>query len=427
MSETLPERRSIPIQRAKGCPFDPPPELEELREKEPVCPVTMPDGTDGWLLTGYDDVYATLRNHQTFSSRGELRTSAIGTMLSARRPAGPGNMNPMDPPDHTRLRRKVQGKFTTKRVAQLSDAITRIVDERLDEMERVGPPVDLVETYSLPIPSLVICELLGVPYGDHAEFQSRSAALLKMGSTAEEYAAANQGLLHFVHELARHKRAQPTDDILSELAQDEELSLEETAALGMSLLVAGHETTANMITLSTFALLQHPDQLALLREDLAGRIDNAVEELLRYLTIPQYGLERAALEDVEVHLSPAAVTQGAPSVPVRPATVRLLSVTTPAPPPVPHLSRDSPPPNRQRFRPHSARWGRNPAPPWPVRKPRMVLGQRGRRAVRREGGGVGARTVQRAWRDSVAGWPAVLAGVRGWGVSGRRGPWWRTR
>ena len=300
MSETLPERRSIPVQRAEGCPFDPPPELSELREKEPVCPVTMPDGTDGWLLTRYDDIYATLRNHETFSSRGELRTSAIGTMLSARRPAGPGNMNPMDPPDHTRLRRKLQGKFTTKRVARLADAITRIVDERLDEMERMGPPVDLVETYGLPIPSLVICELLGVPYGDHAEFQSRTASLMKMGSTAEEYAAATQGIMDFVRELARHKRAHPTDDILSELARDEELSLEETTALGMSLLVAGHETTANMIALSTFALLQHPDQLALLREDPVGRINNAVEELLRYLTIPQYGQERAALEDVEV-------------------------------------------------------------------------------------------------------------------------------
>jgi len=300
MSETLPERRSVPIQRAKGCPFDPPPELRELREKEPVCPVTMPDGTDGWLLTRYDDIYATLRDHETFSSRGELRTSAIGVMVSARRPAPVGNLNAMDPPDHTRLRRKLQGKFTTKRVARLADAITQIVDERLDEMERVGSPVDLVETYALPIPSLVICELLGVPYADHAEFQSRSAALLKMGSTAAEYAAASRGLLDFIHELARHKRTHPTDDILSELAQDEDLSLEEATALGMGLLVAGHETTANMITLSTYALLQHPDQLALLREDPAGRIDNAVEELLRYLTIPQYGLERAALKDVEI-------------------------------------------------------------------------------------------------------------------------------
>ncbi|MGC9537380.1 cytochrome P450 [Streptomyces sp. UG1] len=299
MSQTLPERRSVPIQRAKGCPFDPPPELKELREKEPVCPVAMPDGTDGWLLTSYDDVYATLRNHETFSSRSELRTSPIGTMLSARRPAGPGNLS-VDPPDHTRLRRKLQGRFNTKRVARLADAITRIVDERLDEMERVGSPVDLVETYALPIPSLVICELLGVPYADHAEFQSRTAALLKMGSTPEEYAAANQGILDFVHNLARQKRDHPTDDILSELAQDEDLSLEEATGLGMGLLVAGHETTANMITLSTFALLQHPGQLALLREDPAGRIDKAVEELLRYLTIPQYGLERAALEDVEI-------------------------------------------------------------------------------------------------------------------------------
>ncbi|MDQ0595712.1 cytochrome P450 [Streptomyces canus] len=300
MSGTLPERRSIPVQRAKGCPFDPPPELSELRETEPVCPVTMPDGTDGWLLTRYDDIYATLRNHETFSSRGELRTSPIGTMLFARRPAEVGNLAAMDPPDHTRLRRKLQGKFTTKRVARLADPITQIVNERLDEMERMGAPVDLVETYSLPIPSLVICELLGVPYGDREEFQSRTASLLKVGSTMEEYGAAIQGILDIIHELARHKRAHPTDDILSELAQDEELSPEEAAFLGLALLVAGHETTANMIALSTFALLQHPDQLALLREDPAGRIDNAVEELLRYLTVPQFGGERAALQDVEV-------------------------------------------------------------------------------------------------------------------------------
>lgn len=265
-----------------------------------MCPVTMPDGTDGWLLTRYDDIYATLRNHETFSSRGELRTSPIGTMFFARRPAEVGNLGAVDPPEHTRLRRKLQGKFTAKRVARLADPITQIVNERLDEMVRMGSSVDLVETYSLPIPSLVICELLGVPYGTREVFQSRTAAMLKVGITREEYGAAIQGILDIVHELVRHKHAHPTDDILSELAQDEELSLEEAAFLGMGLLVAGHETTANMIALSTFALLQHPDQLALLREDPAGRIDSAVEELLRYLTVTQFGGERAALEDVEV-------------------------------------------------------------------------------------------------------------------------------
>jgi cytochrome P450 len=259
----------------------------------------MADGSSGWLLTRHEDVHAVLGDYRRFSSRGELRNSALDGQVTAARPAKPGEINSVDPPEHTRLRRKLAGKFTTSRMAQLSERITEIIDEALDTMERLGPPVDLVEAFALPVPSLVICELLGVDYAEREEFQERTRGMLTLGAGAEQYLAAVEDTAAYVRKLVVAKCAQPTDDVLSNLAADEELTTEEVSRMGLALLAAGHETTAHMLALGTFALLRHPDQLGALRAD-PGLVNGTVEELLRYLTIAQYGAERSATEDVEV-------------------------------------------------------------------------------------------------------------------------------
>jgi len=168
-----------------------------------------------------------------------------------------------------------------------------------------GPkPADLVQAFALPVPSLVICELLGVPYADHEFFQTRSSILIKRTSTAEQSVEATEQLTDYLDELLGEKLKHPADDLLSGLTERiraGELTRRQAASMSMLLLVAGHETTANMIALGTLALLEHPEQLARVRESEDPKlIASAVEELLRYLNIVHSGRRRVALADLEV-------------------------------------------------------------------------------------------------------------------------------
>jgi cytochrome P450 len=206
----------------------------------------------------------------------------------------------------------------------LAPRIGQIVDAHLDAMERTGPPVDLVKAFALPIPSLVICELLGVPYQDRAMFQRWTSTLLRLDTDEETALAARDALCTYMLQLVAAKRAHPDDALISHLiaaqgiaAQDTgqdagqvagqvagqylqaELTDEELGGIGRLLLLAGHETTANMLALGTYTLLSHPDQLHAML-DRPESVENAVEELLRYLTIVQFGTIRVAREDVEI-------------------------------------------------------------------------------------------------------------------------------
>jgi cytochrome P450 len=204
----------------------------------------------------------------------------------------------MDRPDHTRYRRLLTGRFTVQRMRGLEPRIAEIAAEQLDDMASHGPPVDLVPAYALPIPSLVICELLGVPYSDHAFFQGRTDVIVDLRSSTAQAGDAVRELAGYLHDLVRHKRADPTDDLLGGLLTSTDLTDPELTNIALLMLVAGHETTANMLALGTFALLQHPEQLDAFRADPA-LTDPAVEELLRYLSILHLGApNRAALEDV---------------------------------------------------------------------------------------------------------------------------------
>jgi cytochrome P450 len=211
----------------------------------------------------------------------------------------------MDDPEHNRLRRTVIAQFTVKRVEAMRARVQEIVDEQLDHMLAGPKPADLVEEFALPVPSLVICELLGVPYADHDFFQETSKAILHQESTSEERAAAGGALFAYLDTLIEARFANPGDDMLSGLTdriRSGELTRPEATEIGVVMLLAGHETTANMIALGVLALLEHPDQLALLRDNLDDPklVASAVEELLRYLTIAHGGRRRAALEDITI-------------------------------------------------------------------------------------------------------------------------------
>ncbi|WP_435593262.1 cytochrome P450 [Nocardia sp. bgisy118] len=302
MSQTVPIPHGLPMERDAG-PFDPPRDITRLREARPVSPLVFPDGHEGWLVTGYDAVRQLMADTR-FSSRQDIGIVHIPYetpgMPAATEPSPqiPGLFIAMDPPDHTRLRRMLTGAFTVKRMKQLEEHIIDIAERQLAEMARLTPPVDLVKEFALPVPSLVICEMLGVPYEDRETFQTNSAQFLVKDQSLDEKMAVYGAMTTYLAELVTRKRAEPGDDLLSDLARQDDLSIEELIGIAFLLLLAGHETTANMLALGTFALLEHPEQLAALRAD-PDLVPDAVEELLRYLSVADI-FYRYATEDIEL-------------------------------------------------------------------------------------------------------------------------------
>ncbi|MFF5970338.1 cytochrome P450 [Streptomyces sp. NPDC012769] len=318
---------TLPTQRAAGCPFDPPTGLAEIREQRPLARMTYPDGHAGWLATGHSTIRAILGDPR-FSSRYELLHHPFpGGPEGPIPPAPVGDMTGMDAPEHTRFRRLLAGRFTVRRMRRLAARAEEITAEHLDAMERGGPGVDLVEAFARPLPALMICELLGVPYADRERFQHHAHTLMAMEVTPEERYAAFVGLQDYMAELVAAKRlaakratsaasgtsgtsgagaagaavtagAEHSDDLLGDLARDSDLTDEELEGVGGFLLAAGLDTTANMIAHGTFALLANPAQAEALRTD-PDLAPQAVEELMRYLTVAHTGV-KSALEDVEM-------------------------------------------------------------------------------------------------------------------------------
>ncbi|MGW7447452.1 cytochrome P450 [Kitasatospora sp. NPDC054795] len=288
---------TMPVARRPGCPFDPPAELIDARRHAPMSRYTFPGGRPGWLVTGYDLVRAVLADTR-FSSRKDLMlhpTIDYGDFQIP--PAPPGEFVLMDEPQHSRYRKPLTGKFTVRRMRLLTERIEQVTTARLDAMEAAGPPADLVTAFAKPIPAIVICELLGVPYEDRGSFQEQVDSFMNGETSDEDIMAAYASTQEYLAELVAAKRADPTDDVLSDLT-DSDLTDEELKGISLILLAAGLDTTANMLALGTFALLRNPDQLAALRGDPA-LADRAVEELLRYLSVAKTFM-RTALEDVEL-------------------------------------------------------------------------------------------------------------------------------
>ncbi|MEV8510423.1 cytochrome P450 [Actinoplanes sp. NPDC051475] len=296
--DTEPERLALPIPRTN--PIEIPEVFGRLREEKPVCPISMVTGDPALLVTRHDDLKRVLTD-RVFSRAavcGELapRSQAV-------RPSPDSIMN-MDPPRHTRIRKFAAQAFTPARIAALTPEIESIVDDILTAMAAEDGPVDLNEMFSRPLPLRIISHMLGVPFEDWPLFTGWTETIMTIASTAEEIAAAYVGLRSYFIKLVSDKRADPGDDFLSVLAaqSDAEGSLTEAelVSLGTFLLVAGHETSATVLTAGVLNLLRHPDQLAALKAD-PELWTGATEEISR-VGIPGVSpFPRIATEDLTMH------------------------------------------------------------------------------------------------------------------------------
>ncbi|MEV0638364.1 cytochrome P450 [Streptomyces sp. NPDC050619] len=294
----------FPMPRAAGCPFDPPPEMMKLHAEKPVSKVRLWDGSTHWLVTRYADqkaLYGDQRLSVDTTRQGFPYLNEAFRETASKTP--PSFLN-MDDPDHARIRRMVTAPFAIKRIEAMRPAVQRMTDELIDAMLAGPKPVDLVEALTLPLPSLVICELLGVPYEDHDFFQSNSKVGLRRDVTPEDVRSSFGALFQYLDNQLDVKLADPADDMLSELAarmHAGDLTRLDATMLGILLLGAGHETSANMLALGLLAFLEHPDQLAIVRDtDDPKVLAGAADEMLRYLTVVHSGQRRLALADLEV-------------------------------------------------------------------------------------------------------------------------------
>ncbi|MET7339982.1 cytochrome P450 [Streptomyces sp. NPDC005547] len=300
MTETQSEPLAFPQDRT--CPYHPPTGYPSAsRGQRSVSRVRLFDGRTVWLVTGHAEARALLADPRLSSDRAHPDFPLFAPRLAAVKQRRVELLG-VDDPEHNAQRRMLIPSFTVRRTVALRPRIQETVDRLLDAMVEQGPPAELVDAFALPVPSMVICALLGVPYDDHDFFEDRSRRLLR-GPEPADVVAAREDLDAYFRDLIALKRRDPGDGLLDELIakhlETGAMGGEELVRLAEILLVAGHETTANMISLGTFTLLRHPDQLARLTGGDADAVPAAVEELLRFLSIAD-GLSRVAVEDIEI-------------------------------------------------------------------------------------------------------------------------------
>ncbi|MCG5432924.1 cytochrome P450 [Mycobacterium sp. MYCO198283] len=294
----------FPLSRAPGCPLAPPPESRALNEHRQLTKVRIWDGSTPWLIHGYEAIRAVF---------GDSRASVDDRLpgyphwnegMQATVHKRPRSVFTSDAEEHTRYRRMLSRPFTYKRVEALRPAVQQITDEQIDAILAGPKPADLVEGLALSVPSLVISRMLGVPYEDAEFFQTEANRGMNRFASAEDAAKGAGALFKYLIKLIEAKQDDPAEDLVSDLAERVkagEISVREAAQLATGVLIAGHETTAGQIAVSIVALLQNPDQLALLRDtDDPKAIATAVEELMRFCSIIQTGQRRIATADIEV-------------------------------------------------------------------------------------------------------------------------------
>ena len=286
----------IPMQRVARCPLAPPTEFTDWRQ-QPGLRRAMWNGQQVWSVSRYQDIRAALVDPR-------LSAETLPDLFdSSNDSTAPPVFARIDDPEHHRLRRMMTSQFTFRRTEAVRPQIQELVDKYLDAMIDKGRPADIVRDFGLPVPSLVIALLLGVPPEDLELFQRNSTANLDVNSTGEERARSFQEMYVYISELVALKERQPGDDLISHLITDYvatgQLDYNTVAVNGVIMMLAGHETTANMISLGTVALLEHRDVFERLGQtDDAAVIANAVEELLRYLSIVHAQVDRIATEDL---------------------------------------------------------------------------------------------------------------------------------
>jgi len=305
--------RAVPrFPMPRRSPFDPPPEYADLREKCPMAYVRSPSGTRIWLVTRHaegrkvlsDRRVSTDTSRPDFPSLRPVRRTPTPEEAEQLRKAREGQFIDMDPPEHDVYRRMLISEFSIRRINAMRPGIQQVVDMLIDDLLKNGSPADLVQAYGLAIPSLVICQLLGVPYEDREYFQSRTRQILKLSSDPNESTRAILDIRSFLSDLVSQAEREPGDNLFGRLVtkyvSTGELSHDAMVGMALLLLMAGHETTANQIPLGVLTLLEHPTQLAQLLAD-PSLMPGAVEELLRYNSIADWvAFDRMANEDMEI-------------------------------------------------------------------------------------------------------------------------------
>ena len=288
----------------KANPF---PIFARLRAEEPVCSTKLPDKTRVWLLSRYEDVNALFKDERFTKERRKAMTAE----QLRKQPWIPPVFRPLertmldlDPPDHTRLRTLVQKAFTPRLVEQMRSRTESLAEELLDAVSEKGE-MDLVRDYALPLPMTLITEILGVPARDRDKFHRWSNVIVSVSQFNSNWRVipAIWMFIRYLRRFFKERRANPKDDLTSALIQTEEagdaLSEDELFAMLFLLLVAGHETTVNLIASGVLELLEHRDQMDKLRND-PSMMRSAVEELLRYTSPVFMATERYAREDVTI-------------------------------------------------------------------------------------------------------------------------------
>jgi len=288
----------IPLPRDARCPLHPPAEFDAWRNADGL-KRAMWHGEPVWVVSRYSDIREAMTDPRvsadiTTFKQHFLEPDADVPLVFAR----------MDDPEHNRLRRMMTSDFTARRVTEMRPHIQELVDGFLQTMVEKGAPADLVRDFALPIPSMVICRLLGVPYADHEFFEVNSAKSLDMSVDEVEASKAAGAVYNYISELLLLKQREPGDDLITRLAQrveQSEISLATATITGFIMLQAGHETTASMIALSTLTLLQHPEAFERLsRTEDSVVIANVVDELMRYLSVVHSLIDRVVLEDMMI-------------------------------------------------------------------------------------------------------------------------------
>jgi cytochrome P450 len=289
----------FPSQRSER--FHPPAAYSELQASRPFQRARLASGLSAVLITRHDHVRRLLDDPRLSSDEGVagypfLYEGAFASPLK-------DTFMRTDGEAHLRVRRILAKEFTFRRSNELRPEVQEIVDSCLDAMEAAGPGADLVPALAFPVPSGTICRLLGVPVEDRPVFESNTRAMIDVTSTQEQVMAAMGAIMGYLDQLLTRKQSEPADDLLSRLVHEHlgtgGIARQELVQIALILLVGGHETTATMIGLGSYALLQHPDQLARLRAE-PDLWPSAVEELLRHQTIVQNPVQRVATEDVEI-------------------------------------------------------------------------------------------------------------------------------
>lgn len=283
------------------CPFDPDPQYRILRDKAPVSRASTPAGFDVWLVTRYEDARRVLGDGESFSNVDASSSHLMGDKAQLGATPPPGVLLRHDGDEHSRLRLRLAREFMVKRVASLEPFVRGVVADHLDALMGLDGPVDLYRAFGLPVPALVISELLGVAQEDREEFEQATSSQVDLRLSLEERQAAAIESAGFFARLVASKLENPGDDLISRLIlepTERPMDAHELQGIALLLLAAGHDTTANMITLGAHALLEHPDQAAKLQDPKV--LDTGVDELIRYLSIIHNGVLRKAVTDVVI-------------------------------------------------------------------------------------------------------------------------------